>query len=235
MRCGRNRLKRPGQGACERAAAARGLPCHARDGRAFQRFSNLNPDTPLDAQPLGFSASPDELAVHEGGTPLRIDHAFSWTYPLAVHGLMHNVLANAARGDPYRLDTLLIYMANTAWNSSMDPLAVREALNARDENGEHRIPFVVVCDAFQSEAVAYADLVLPDTTDLEHHDALSLLDRPIADFDGPMDSVRVPALPPLGQCRPFHDVLVELASRLKFPAFTQAAGTRKYTGYADFV
>ncbi|WP_235971713.1 molybdopterin oxidoreductase family protein [Azohydromonas caseinilytica] len=203
--------------------------------RAFNDPDKLKPDTPLDAQPLGFPASPEELAVQADGTPLRIDHAFSWAYPLAVHGLMHNVIANAARGDPYRIDTLLIYMANMAWNSSMDPLAVREALNARDEHGEHKIPFVVVCDAFQSETVAYADLVLPDTTYLERHDAMSLLDRPISEFDGPMDSVRVPVLPPMGQCRPFQDVLVELASRLRFPAFTHADGTRKYADYADFV
>ncbi|WP_028996754.1 molybdopterin oxidoreductase family protein [Azohydromonas australica] len=203
--------------------------------RAFNDPDKLKPDTPLDAPPLGFPASPEELAVHADGTPLRIDHAFSWAYPLAVHGLMQNVIANAARGDPYRIDTLLIYMANMAWNSSMEPLEVRKALNARDENGEHMIPFVVVCDAFQSETVAYADLVLPDTTYLERHDALSLLDRPISEFEGPMDAVRVPVLPPLGECRPFQDVLVELAARLKLPAFTQADGTRKYAGYADFV
>ncbi|WP_310735050.1 molybdopterin oxidoreductase family protein [Azohydromonas aeria] len=203
--------------------------------RAFNDPDKLRPDTPLDAQPLGFPAAPEELALQADGTPLRIDHAFSWTYPLAVHGLMHNVIANAARGDPYRIDTLLIYMANMAWNSSMDPQSVRDALNAKDEHGEHRIPFVVVCDAFQSETVAYADLVLPDTTYLERHDAMSLLDRPISEFDGPMDSVRVPVLPPLGDCRPFQDVLVELASRLQFPAFTQADGTRRFAGYADFI
>jgi anaerobic selenocysteine-containing dehydrogenase len=203
--------------------------------RAFNDPDKLKPHTPLDAQPLGFPASPEELAVHADGTPLRIDHAFSWTYPLAVHGLMHNVIANAARGDPYRIDTLLIYMANMAWNSSMDPLEVRKALNARDESGQHRIPFVVVCDAFQSETVAYADLVLPDTTYLERHDAMSLLDRPISEFDGPMDSVRVPVLPPLGQCRPFQDVLMELAARLRFPLFTLPDGSPKYAGYADFI
>ena len=47
------------------------------------------------------------------------------------------------------------------------------------------IPFLVVCDAFQSETVAFADLVLPDTTYLERHDVMSMLDRPISEFDGP--------------------------------------------------
>jgi len=66
----------------------------------------------------------------------------------------------------------------------------------KDENGEYKIPFIIVCDAFQSETVAFADLVLPDTTYLERHDALSMLDRPISEFDGPVDSVRIPVLPP---------------------------------------
>jgi anaerobic selenocysteine-containing dehydrogenase len=93
----------------------------------------------------------------------------------------------------------------------------------------------VVCDAFQSEMVAYADLVLPDTTYLERHDVMSMLDRPISEFDGPVDSVRVPVVPPLGQCKPFQEVLIELASRLKFPAFTGAEGARKFKDYPDFV
>jgi anaerobic selenocysteine-containing dehydrogenase len=93
----------------------------------------------------------------------------------------------------------------------------------------------VVCDAFQSETVAFADLVLPDTTYLERHDVMSMLDRPISEFDGPVDSVRVPVVPPSGQCKPFQEVLVELASRLKFPAFTHPDGTRKFKDYPDFI
>ncbi|REM28704.1 hypothetical protein DSI31_16880, partial [Mycobacterium tuberculosis] len=77
--------------------------------------------------------------------------------------------------DPYRIDTLLIFMANMAWNSSMNTMAVREMLNRKDEKGEHMIPFLVVCDAFQSETVAFADLVLPDTTYLERHDVMGML------------------------------------------------------------
>jgi anaerobic selenocysteine-containing dehydrogenase len=62
-----------------------------------------------------------------------------------------------------------------------------------------------------------------------------MLDRPISEFDGPCDSVRVPVLPPLGECRPFQEVLVELAGRLKLPAFTTADGGRKYKDYPDFI
>ena len=204
--------------------------------RAFNAPDMIQPNTPLDAAPLGFPANPDELAINPDGTPIRIDHAFSWEHPLSAHGMMHNVIGNATRGDPYRIDTLMIFMANMAWNSSMNTMAVREMLNRKDDKtGEHAIPFIVVCDAFQSETVAFADLVLPDTTYLERHDVMSMLDRPISEFDGPVDSVRVPVLPVSGECKPFQDVLIELASRLKFPAFTTAEGARKFKDYPDFV
>ncbi|HHO69782.1 MAG TPA: formate dehydrogenase, partial [Gammaproteobacteria bacterium] len=195
----------------------------------------VRPDTPLDGMPLGWPADPDDLFVDDDGEPVRIDKAFSWEYPLSVHGLMHNAITNAWRGDPYKIDTLLIFMANMAWNSSMHTTEIRRMLNDRDEDGEYKIPFLVVADAFQSEMVAYADLVLPDTTYLERHDCMSMLDRPISEYDGPVDSVRIPVVPPKGECKPFQDVLIELGSRLKLPAFTHPDGSRKFRDYPDFV
>jgi anaerobic selenocysteine-containing dehydrogenase len=47
--------------------------------------------------------------------------------------------------------------------------------------------------------------------------------------------VRVPVVAPPPGCRPFQEVLVELASRLKLPAFTTPEGTRKYRDYPDFI
>ncbi len=175
------------------------------------------------------------MFIDDAGKPCRIDKAFSWEYPLSVHGMMHNVITNAWRGDPYRIDTLMIFMANMAWNSTMNTSRVRDMLNDKDEQGEYKIPFLVVCDAFQSETTAFADLVLPDTTYLERHDVMSMLDRPISEFDGPMDSVRIPVVPPKGECKPFQEVLVELAGRLHLPAFVKADGSRKFAGYTDFI
>ncbi|MCC6879673.1 MAG: molybdopterin oxidoreductase family protein, partial [Rhodocyclaceae bacterium] len=195
----------------------------------------VKPNSVLDGMALGWPAEPDDLFVDEAGKPVRIDKAFSWEYPLSVHGLMHNVITNAWRGDPYRIDTLLIFMANMAWNSTMNTEQVRKMLNDKDEEGEYRIPFIAVCDAFQSEMTAFADLVLPDTTYLERHDVMSMLDRPISEFDGPVDSVRIPVLPPTGECKPFQEVLLELGSRLKLPAFTTKEGARKYRDYPDFI
>jgi len=196
---------------------------------------HVQPDTPLNGMPLGWPADPDDLFVDERGEPVRIDKAFSWEYPLSVHGLMHNAITNAWRGDPYRIDTLLIFMANMAWNSSMNTSEIRNMLNDRDEDGDYKIPFLIVADAFQSEMVAYADLVLPDTTYLERHDCMSMLDRPISEYDGPVDAVRIPVVPPKGDCKPFQEVLIELGSRLKLPAFVKPDGSRKYRDYPDFI
>ena len=195
----------------------------------------VQPDTPLDGMPLGWPAKPEDLFVDAEGEALRLDKAFSWEYPLSVHGLMHNAITNAWRGDPYPIDTLLLFMANMAWNSSMNTQKVREMLVDKDEEGEYRIPFLVVCDAFHSETVAFADLVLPDTSYLERHDVLSMLDRPISEYDGPVDSVRIPVVQPKGDCKPFQEVLIELGSRLGLPAFVNDDGSRRFRNYPDFI
>lgn len=198
-------------------------------------WDDVQPDTPLNGMPLGWPADPDDLFVDDDGEPVRIDKAFSWEHPLSVHGLMHNVITNAWRGDPYKIDTLFLFMSNMAWNSTMNTQEVRMMLNDKEEDGEFKIPFIIVADAFQSETVAYADLVLPDTTYLERYDCMSMLDRPISEFDGPVDSVRIPVLPPSFDTKPFQEVLIELGSRLKLPAFVDNSGKRKYKDYPDFV
>jgi anaerobic selenocysteine-containing dehydrogenase len=224
-------IDRPG-GFRHKAPFPRPIPPCARtpnDPRAVQ------PNRPLDGMALGWPSDPDDLFVNDDGSPVRIDKAFSWEYPLSVHGMMHNVVTNAWRGDPYRIDTLLIFMANMSWNSTMNTAEVRNMLNDRDANGEYKIPFLVVADAFHSEMTAFADLILPDTTYLERHDVMSMLDRPISEFDGPVDAVRIPVLPPTGDCKPFQEVLIELGTRLKLPTFVTPTGQRKYRDYPDFI
>ncbi|WP_018142300.1 molybdopterin oxidoreductase family protein [Thioalkalivibrio sp. ALJ7] len=193
------------------------------------------PNTPLKSPPLGFPTAPEDLVIDDDGNPLRIDKAFSWDAPISNHGLMHMVVTNAVNGDPYPIDTLIFFMANMSWNSSMNTAEVMDMLRAKDENGEYKIPFLVVADAFHSETVNFADLVLPDTTYLERYDTISMLDRPISEPAAAADSIRHPILEVDRDVRPWQEVMVELAGRLKFPAFTKDDGSRKFSDYKDFI
>jgi anaerobic selenocysteine-containing dehydrogenase len=190
----------------------------------------------LDAPPLGFVQGPEDLLVDAEGRPRRIDHAYSWAYPLAAHGMMHSVIRNAWAGDPYRIDTLLMFMANMSWNSAMNTAETLGWLTDRDPtSGEYRIPRIVYADAYLSEMVAYADLVLPDTTYLERHDCISLLDRPISDADGAADAIRQPVVEPDRDVRPFQSVLLDLGARLGLPGMVDGQGKPLYRDFADFM
>lgn len=193
------------------------------------------PDCPLDGPHLGFVRSPADLALKEDGTPARIDKAFTWENPLSAHGLMHMVISNAHAGDPYKIDTLFLYMANMAWNSSMNTRGVMDMLTDKDENGDYVIPRIIYSDAYSSEMVAYADLILPDTTYLERHDCISLLDRPICEADAAADAIRWPVIEPDRDVRGFQSVLVDLGSRLKLPGFVDDSGNALYKDYADYM
>ena len=198
---------------------------------------DVQPGKPLGGPQLGFPTGPEDLLVDAEGRPQRIDKAYSWDAPFAAHGLMHMVIANAARGDPYPVDVLFMYMANMGWNSSMNLGATLEHLTEKDpETGEYKIPKVIYSDAYFSETVPYADLVLPDTTYLERWDCISLLDRPISEPDGPADAIRQPVVAPDRDVRPFQDVLIELGARLGLPGLAREDGAPRYPGgYPDYI
>ncbi len=197
-------------------------------------------DGTLDAAPLGFIHGPEDLLVDADGQPRRLDHAYSWRYPLAVHGMMHTVIRNAWAADPKPVDVLFMFMANMAWNSAMNTGETIRWLTDKREDGSYRIPRIIYSDAYASEMVAYADLVLPDTTYLERFDAISLLDRPISDADAAADAIRWPVLDAAAQregrdVRGFQSVLIELGARLGLPGLVKDDGTPRYRDYADYI
>ena len=195
----------------------------------------MAPNTPLSSPPLGFPTCPEDLVIDDLGKPLRIDKAFSWDAPIANHGLMHMVIHNAVNADPYAIDTLMLFMANMAWNSSMNTAQTMQMLCEKDAQGEYKIPFIVTCDAFHSETVNYSDLVLPDTTYLERYDAISMLDRPISEAHSACDAIRHPIIQADRNVRSWQEVLIDTAGRLKFPLFSNTDGTTKYKNYKDFI
>src|SRR5262249_21059966 len=163
--------------------------------------------------------------------------AFSWEAPIAAHGMMHMVVSNAWKGDPYQIDTLFMYMANMAWNSAMNTAETMRMLTDKDPStGDYRIPRIIYSDAYYSEMVGYADLILPDTTYLERWDCISLLDRPIGGVEGPADAIRQPIVAPDRDVRPFQDVLIEIGTRLGLPGFATPEGGPRYPGgYPDYI
>ena len=198
--------------------------------------ATATPGQPLKGPHLGYPMGPEHLALAPDGTPQRIDKAFSWENPLSAHGLMHMVIANAHAGDPYKIDTLFLYMANMAWNSSMSTGRVIEMLTDKDpETGDYVIPRIIYSDAYSSEMVAYADLILPDTTYLERHDCISLLDRPISEADAAADAIRWPVIDPDRDVRGFQSVLIDLGAKLGLPGFVTPDGAPAFTDYADYI
>ncbi len=185
-------------GAVETPGSMRFKPPYPKPSHAHPTpHSYYAPGRALDGPHLGFPQGPEHLALKlDDLSPARVDKGFTWDNPLSAHGLMHMVIPNAVAGDPYRIDTLMLYMANMSWNSSMNSGAVMEMLTAKGDDGEYKIPRIIYSDAYASEMVAYADLILPDTTYLERHDCISLLDRPICEADHAADAIRWPVVEP---------------------------------------
>ena len=195
----------------------------------------VTPGAPLDGPHLGFVHGPDDLCLREDGSPARIDKAYTWENPMSAHGLMHMVISNAHAGDPYEIDTLFLYMANMAWNSSMNTAGTMKMLTDTREDGEYRIPHIIYSDAYSSEMVAYADLILPDTTYLERHDCISLLDRPICEAEAAADAIRWPVVEPGRDVKGFQTALIELGAKMGLPGFVTDDGAPKFKDYADYI
>ena len=93
---------------------------------------------------------------------------------------------------------------------------------------DYVIPHIIYSDAYASEMVAYADLILPDTTYMERHDCISLLDRPISEPDAAGDSIRWPVTEPDRDVRGFQSVLLDLGHRLGLAPMVATDGSAKY-------
>ena len=101
----------------------------------------VKPDTPLDGRAARLARrARTTCSSTTTASPCASTRRFSWEYPLSAHGLMHNVITNAWRGDPYPIDTLMIFMANMAWNSTMNTSEVRRMLNDKREDGRIQDP-----------------------------------------------------------------------------------------------
>ena len=223
-------------GSVETPGGMRFKPPYPKPATAHPKpHGKVTPGAALNGPHLGYVQGPEDLLLQEDGSATRIDKAYTWENPMSAHGLMHMVISNAHAGDPYKIDTLFMYMANMSWNSSMNTGGVMQMLTDKNEDGTYVIPNIIYSDAYSSEMVAYADLILPDTTYLERHDCISLLDRPICEADGVADAIRWPVVEPDRDVRGFQSVLCELGAMLNLPGFVNEDGSQKYKDYADYI
>ena len=85
------------------------------------KHEQIKPNTPLPGMHLGFVHGPEDLLVDKAGRPSRLDKAYSWDAPDRRARPACTWRSPTRRlGDPYPIDVMFIYMANMAWNSSMN-------------------------------------------------------------------------------------------------------------------
>jgi len=171
--------------------------------------------------------------IDKDGKPLRIDRAYSWESPLAAHGMMHMVITNAVNRDPYPIDTLLLFMANMAWNSTMNTGEVRRCSSGKTRAGStqfrsssssmHSTPR----RSFSPISCCRTRRISSGTTHLAPRPA-DLRARCGRRWD-PRAGGR-----PRSRRQAWQEVLVDCLEA-QFPAFTRADGSRKYKDYKDFV
>ena len=99
----------------------------------------------------------------KSGELLRIDKAGSHDFPFAKN-VYQNVADNHLKGDPYKLNAVIIYLTNPLF-TPMSPQRFEEAF---------KDVFVVETTSYMSETALYADYILPDHSYLETY-----LDDPI--------------------------------------------------------
>ncbi len=201
-------------------AASEALPAGPEAGRQARQ---VEAGKPLAGRPLGYPMAPEDLILDADGSPARIDKAFSWEAPIAAHGMMHMLITQRLEGRPLQ-DRHAVHVHGQHGVELGDEHRRDDAHADRQGPGDRRATrsrASSIPTRIYSETVAYADLILPDTTYLERWDCISLLDRPIGEVDGPADSIRQPVL----DARPRRAPVPGRADRAGRPA--RPAGFRR--------
>lgn len=144
--------------------------------------------------------SKDPVA-EKGLSQPRIDGAGDLPFPFAEE-LPSLLPERLEKGEPYPIDTLLIYYTNPLF-SLPEPMKLEKALE--------KIPFIVSFSPFMDETSRMADLILPDGTYFERWQD----DLPEPGPGFPVVGLRRPLLSsPLHEVRNSGDLLIEIGRRL---------------------
>ncbi len=144
-------------------------------------------------------------------------------FPLASHLVSNKVLSMIKEGRQ-KISVYMIYEHNPAYRDPQCDVSSDILKN------EGLIPYFVAIGSYMTESAALADIILPAATYLER---LELESPPSLEMV-PFVSIRQPVVRPIGEVRPFMDILIELAKKIdggmeKYFAFS---GSEEYWGKA---
>ena len=117
-------------------------------------------------------------------------------------------------GDPYPIEGLIVYGTNLLNSVPNKPRTI-EALKALD--------LVVAIDVLPMEHVAWADVVLPESTYLERYDSLWAVAHKT-----PYIAMREPAIPPMYDTKPAWWMAKELGTRVGLESYFAWEGIEDY-------
>ncbi len=168
---------------------------------------------------LALPAVAGKFAVRGGGYTMSNSGAWDFpdledeTPPGTRREVNMNQMGSALTALDPPIEVLFVYNCN--------PLATLPNQQAVQRGLERDDLFTVVFDPVMTDTARYADVVLPATTFLEHHD----LARGYGAFA--MHEVR-PVIEPIGQARPNHHVFADLLDRLNLSTDDEDSTLRSF-------
>jgi anaerobic selenocysteine-containing dehydrogenase len=136
-------------------------------------------------------------------------------FPLGSHHLSNKVLSMKKDGRQ-RISVYMIYEHNPAYS---DPQCNNSSKILKDKR---LIPYFVAISSYMTESAALADIILPAATYLER---LELESPPSLEMV-PFVTIRQPIVEPIGEAKPFMDILIKLAKKI-------GGGMEKYFTFSN--
>ena len=124
-------------------------------------------------------------------------------YPLANSIPANEIVERTITGKPYDIKSWFVYGTNLI-HSLGDQKATLEAIQKLD--------LLVAVDVLPMEITSYADVILPESTYLERYDDLDT-----RTFRTPYVAIRQPAVAPMYDTKPGHEIAAMLAKKLGMP------------------
>ena len=141
------------------------------------------------------------------GRKLKLVDGLKGDALLPTHHISHRVLKTIKDGSAGRPDIYMWYCYSPVYANG----EVQENIDILKD--EKLLPFTVSINPYYDESAALADMILPDTPFTERWSWEDM----VSPNQVPEYYIRQPVVKPMGECRDFADVCIELAERMGFP------------------